>query len=64
MATILSCAMMLRSTFNLKAEADAVEAAVNKTLNEGYRTMDIAKPGEKVTGTIEIGTIIAENIKP
>ncbi|MBK5253221.1 MAG: 3-isopropylmalate dehydrogenase [Peptostreptococcaceae bacterium] len=63
MATILSCAMMLRTTFNLTKEADAIEAAVTKTLNDGYRTMDIAKSGEKVTGTKEIGDIIKNNLK-
>ena len=64
MATILSCAMMLRTTFNLKNEARAIEDAVNKTLNEGYRTMDIAKPWEEVTGTKKTGDMIVQNIKP
>lgn len=63
MATILSCAMMLRTTFNLIKEADTIESAVTKTLNDGYRTMDIAKPREKVTGTKEIGDIIKSNLK-
>jgi 3-isopropylmalate dehydrogenase len=40
-ATILSGAMMLRYSFGLAAEADAIEAAVNKTLNDGYRTADL-----------------------
>ncbi len=40
-ATILSGAMMLRYSFNLTAEADAIEKAVDKVLNDGYRTADI-----------------------
>jgi 3-isopropylmalate dehydrogenase len=44
-ATILSAAMMLRMSFGLAAEADAVEAAVDSVLNAGYRTRDIAAGG-------------------
>lgn len=62
MATILSAAMMLRYSFGLSAEADAVEAAVKAVLADGYRTADIAKPEEKITGTVEIGKRIAEAI--
>ncbi len=40
-ATILSAAMMLRYSFDLDAEADAMEAAVQQVLKEGYRTADI-----------------------
>ena len=40
-ATILSAAMMLRYSFGLAAEADAIEAAVDKVLNAGYRTADL-----------------------
>ena len=40
-ATILSAAMMLRYTFNLDKEADAVENAVREVLRDGYRTVDI-----------------------
>ena len=53
MATILSAAMMLRYTFGLGKEADAVEAAVKKVLADGYRTHDIAAAGEKAIGTAE-----------
>ena len=41
-ATVLSAAMMLRYSFNLTAEADAIEAAVDGLLNDGLRTADIA----------------------
>lgn len=63
MATILSAAMMLRYTFNLGAEADAIENAVKQVLADGVRTGDIAKPGEKVYGTVETGKLIADAIK-
>ena len=61
-ATILSCAMMLRYSFNLQEEADAIEAAVEKALNDGYRTADIASKGEKALSTKELGEIIRSNI--
>ena len=48
-ATILSCAMMLRMSFNLPEEADRVEAAVEKALEAGCRTRDIAAGGAFVT---------------
>lgn len=62
-ATILSCAMMLRYSFGLGEEADCIEAAVEKALNDGHRTADIAKPGEKVLSTSEMGAIVCANIK-
>lgn len=63
MATILSAAMMLRYTFNLGKEADAIENAVKQVLADGVRTGDIAKPGEKIYGTKETGKLIADAIK-
>lgn len=57
-ATILSCAMMLRYSFGLTAEAAAIEAAVEKTLNDGCRTADIAHTGETVLTTSEMGANI------
>ena len=47
--TILSCAMMLRYSFGLKDEADAIETAVENVLNAGHRTADIAAKGEKAS---------------
>lgn len=61
-ATILSCAMMLRYSFGLSAEADAIETAVEKALNDGYRTADIAAPGQKALSTSEMGRIICDNL--
>ena len=63
MATILSAAMMLRYTFGLLEAADDIEAAVQKVLADGWRTADIAKPGEAVIGTKECGDLIAEAIR-
>ncbi len=61
LATILSAAMLLRWSLRLAAEADAVEAAVNRTLSGGARTADIARPGEAAIGTREMGErVIAE----
>ena len=61
-ATILSAAMMLRYTFDLDKEADAIENAVKKVLEEGYRTIDLAKPGEEQVKCDEMGTLIAERV--
>jgi len=61
-ATILSAAMMLRYTFDLDAEADAIEGAVKKVLEEGYRTGDIAKDGESSVSTTDMGTLVAERV--
>ena len=61
-ATILSVAMMLRYSFQLAAEADAVERAVDKVLAEGWRTADIAEPGVTPIGTREMGRLICAAI--
>ncbi len=61
-ATILSAAMMLRYSFDLDREADAVEAAVQQVLREGYRTVDIMSEGCTRIGTKEMGDKIAEQI--
>ena len=58
-ATILSAAMLLRYSLNLDEEADAVEAAVQKVLTDGYRTGDIMSEGCKAVGTKEMGDLIA-----
>lgn len=61
-ATVLSAAMMLRYSFDLEEEARAVEKAVTKTLDDGYRTADIWSEGMKKVGTKEMGRLIAERI--
>lgn len=61
-ATILSASMMLRYSFDLDREADAVDAAVKKVLQDGYRTGDIMSEGCRKVGCKEMGSLIAERI--
>jgi 3-isopropylmalate dehydrogenase len=62
-ATILSIAMMLRYSFALESEAQAVESAVLATLEQGYRTYDIMSEGKTKVGTKEMGDLIAQKVK-
>ena len=61
-ATILSMAMMLRYSFKLDAEADAIEAAVTKVLDKGHRTADIVAKDESYVKTDEMGKLIRDAI--
>jgi 3-isopropylmalate dehydrogenase len=61
-ATIVSVAMMLRYSLDLNDEADAIEAAVKKTLAQGYRTGDIYSEGMTMVNTVEMGQKIIENL--
>ncbi|WP_455580663.1 3-isopropylmalate dehydrogenase [Dysosmobacter sp.] len=61
--TILSAAMMLRYSFGMAAEADAVEEAVCRVLGAGYRTGDIWSQGTVKVGCKEMGARIAREIK-
>lgn len=60
--TILSAAMMLRYSFDMEAEASAIEKAVSAYLDAGYRTADIMSEKMKLTGCKECGKIIVENL--
>lgn len=62
LGTILSAAMMLRYSFDMAKEADEIEAAVNKALDEGYRTGDIMGEGKKQVSCSEMGDIVANLI--
>lgn len=62
-ATILSAGMMLRYTFGLTAEADAIDDAVKAVLKEGLRTGDIRTEGCTVLSCSQMGDAIAEKIK-
>jgi 3-isopropylmalate dehydrogenase len=62
-ATILSVAMMLRYSFALETEAQAIENAVLATLEQGYRTYDIMSNGKTRVGTKEMGDLIAQQLK-
>ncbi len=61
-ATILSAAMLLRYSFDLDREADAIENAVQAVLTEGYRTGDIMSEGCVKVGTCKMGDLIAGRI--
>jgi 3-isopropylmalate dehydrogenase len=60
--TVMSAAMMLRYSFDMADEADAIERAVNLALDDGYRTPDIYKEGTVRVGCSQMGDILAENI--
>lgn len=62
-ATVLSAAMMLRFSFDLDKEADAIENAVKNILKKGYRTVDIMSDGCKQVGCKEMGDLLADEIK-
>ncbi|MCQ2240716.1 3-isopropylmalate dehydrogenase [Treponema sp.] len=69
LATILSAAMLLRYSFGLETEAKAIEAAVEKVLDEGYRTGDIAgseleavKSAGKLVGTKAMGQLVVDRL--
>jgi 3-isopropylmalate dehydrogenase len=62
LATILSCAMMLRWSFGLAAEADAIEAAIEGALNAGLRCGDVRSPGATVVGTVEMGDAVIARV--
>ena len=64
--TILAAAMMLRYSFDMAEEADAIENAVSAVLDEGYRTADIlpADPAGCIrVGCTEMGSLIREHLK-
>lgn len=61
-ATILSAAMMLRYSFQLDQEADAVEAAVKAVLQDGYRTVDIMSEGCTRVSCSEMGDLLVKKI--
>ena len=63
-AQILSASMMLRYSFAMIEAADALDSAVEKTLNQGYRTGDIyqGKEGEKKVDTKAMGDAIIANM--
>ena len=62
-ATILSASMMLRYSFDLDREADAVDEAVRQVLKDGFRTVDIMSDGCTQVNCVEMGDKIAERIR-
>src|SRR5271157_4673185 len=66
LATILTAAMMLRHSFGLDAEADAIVKAIRKVMEQGFRTQDLARTnpeGLTVLGTREMGAKVRETVK-
>ena len=61
-ATVLSAAMMLRYSFDLDKEADAIEMAVKNILKKGYRTADIMAEGCEKVGCSRMGDLLADEI--
>jgi len=61
--TILAAAMMLKYSFDMDEESAAIEAAVEKTLDQGFRTGDCMSEGMTRLGCIEMGDKIIENLK-
>ena len=63
LGAILSMAMMLRHTFKLYREAECIEAGVISALKGGFRTRDLARPGERTVTTEEMGAQIANFVR-
>lgn len=61
-AAILSAALLLRHSLGLHEEADVVESTVERTIAQGYRTVDLREEGKTIVGTKEMGHIVAEAI--
>ena len=61
--TILAAAMMLRFSFDMAVEADAVESAVGAYLDAGYRTADIMSEGNTLVGCKKCGELIIQNLR-
>jgi 3-isopropylmalate dehydrogenase len=62
-AAILSAAMLLRYSLNMVREADRVDAAVRRVLEQGHRTKDIAGPNDTGLGTKEMGDLIVQHVE-
>lgn len=63
LATILSLAMMLRYSFGMETEAEAVERAVGEVLSEGYRTADLFGPEASQVGCSRMGELVADRVR-
>lgn len=61
-AQILSLSMLLKYSFGLTKESKTIEDAIQKTLDDGYRTGDIMSEGMKKIGTVEMGEKIVGNL--
>ncbi len=62
LGTILSAPLLLRHSLGLETEAAAIEAAISRVLDEGYRTADILSEGMTRVGCREMGKLVAERV--
>jgi 3-isopropylmalate dehydrogenase len=63
LAAILSAGLLLRYSLNMGEAAGWIEAAVQRVLEQGRRTVDIARPGDKVLGTREMGDHVVRELE-
>jgi 3-isopropylmalate dehydrogenase len=63
LGAILSVALMLRHTFHLTKEAECIEAGMMSALKGGFRTPDLAAPGEPTVTTEAMGWQIGEFVR-
>jgi 3-isopropylmalate dehydrogenase len=63
LGAILSAGMLLRHSFQLETEAACIENAVTAALNRGYRTTDLARPGQNPVSTSEMGRRVAVEVQ-
>jgi 3-isopropylmalate dehydrogenase len=61
LGAILSAAMLLRHSYHLEREAASIESAVQAALAAGHRTRDLARPGQPLLNTAEMGQAVAEH---
>ena len=61
-ASLISSAFMLRWSFGLHEEADAIEKGIDAVMSEGFRTPDIASEGDKCIGTVQFGDMVASAV--
>lgn len=60
---MFAAAMMLRYSFGMDAEADTIETAVRRVLEEGFRTRDMMSPGKTPVGCREMGTLVQKKLE-
>jgi len=63
LGAVFSATLMLRESFGLRAESDWIESAVDRALEKGYRTADIAGPGDRVVGGSEFTQAIRAELR-
>ncbi len=62
-ATISSVAMMFEHSFGMTKAAELIEASIEKTLSQGFRTADISREGDEVVSTTKFTELVIQNIE-